>query len=94
MNSKYVEKKCSKDEETVEGFNLQVLQKQNKTVRRIEKSISFGVLHVYDLINMEWTRAECQGPLFLARKDNTSLLLIFMNQLGIDNKQINIGDHM
>lgn len=88
------EKKQAKEELTVESFNLQVVQKQNKTVRRLEKTVSFGVLHIYDSINKEWSRAKCEGPLFLAVKDNARMLIIFMNQLNRDNKQIDIGDHM
>lgn len=94
MTTRYVEKKQSKTEDSAELFNLQVLQKQNKTVRRIEKTIYFGVLHKIDRINRWWTRMKCEGPLFLTRKDNNRLLIIFMNQLGHDNTQIDIGDHL
>ncbi len=46
MASKYVEKKSP--EEELQEFNFRVLQKQIRTIKRIETVLSFGVVLVYD----------------------------------------------
>lgn len=49
MNSKYIEKK-SKEEESIGDFNFKVLQKQIRTIKKIELTISFTIFLFYDQI--------------------------------------------
>lgn len=84
MSIKYIEKK-NKDEDIISEYNLKVLQKYNKNIKWIEKTVNYATFLVYDLISKEWCRSNVSGPLFLVRLSNTKPVLYFLNQVNNHN---------